>query len=368
MTDVTKSPGAESTQAGKAISRRDLLRAGGVAGGGLALAGVAPSVARAATSPAARARGTKSTGKIIWIPPLLADFNLPIDTGFRDFADAYGWKYQKIGSPTLDTAKIVNNTLLAIQAKPTVLVMYAGVSGLTKVVKQAEKAGIKVIANNTIVPEVAALGVAYVGQEFISAGTRLGVFFGGELLKAGHKSGTVIDGNPAPGNLATEQRHQGLVIGLKQFNAKNGTQYTAEQFYDKSYVPAQSIPLYQAKFKQLGKKLIGIAGAGVVPMEVALVAVKQAGFKPGVLPMVTHDTSPKLDAGVKEGWIQGLIDQQLYSQGFVAAALGWQWAERDFIPAPTFDTGELLITKANIDEVAARDAAVVARAKKLGLS
>jgi hypothetical protein len=41
---------------------------------------------------------------------------------------------------------------------------------------------------------------------------------------------------------------------------------------------------------------------------------------------------------------------------------------RDFIPAPTFDTGELVITKANIDAVAARDDAVTARAKKLGIA
>jgi simple sugar transport system substrate-binding protein len=354
----------------RALSRRTLLGAGGIAAGGLVLGGGLPGVARATQAAASkgdiRAAGG---GKIIWVPPLLADFNVPIDLGFRDFADAYGWKYQKINTGTaLDPTKIINGARTAIQAKPQVLVLYAGIEGLANVVKEANSAGIKVLANNTIVPDVAALNVPYIGQEFVSAGTTLGLVMGDELFKRGKKSGVVIDSNPAPGNLATEQRHQGFVIGLKQFNAKNKTQYVAQQFYDSSYTPPKSLTLYSAKFKQLGSQLIGIGSTGVVPGEVILDAVKQAGFKPGQIPIVSHDTSPKLDAAVKDGWIQALMDQQLYSQGFIAAAEGWQWVARDFIPAPTFDTGELVITKANIDAVAARDDAVTARAKKLGIA
>jgi len=308
-------------------------------------------------------------GKIIWIPPLLASFNLPIDVGFRDFTDAYGWTYQKISTgTTLDPTMIVSATMEAIQIKPDVLVIYAGVNGLTNAVSQAIAAGIKVIANNTIVPEVAALGVPYVGQQLISSGITLGQLMGTALLARGFKKGVVLDGNSAPGNLATEQRHTGLTTGLNQFNKTHGTAYTTIDFYDQAETPPQSLTLYAAKFKELGKSLIGIANTGVVSTSVQLVAVVKAGFKPGEYPMFGFDTSPQVDTAIKDGWIQATIDQQLYSQGFVSAALGWQWAERDFQPAPSFDTGELVITAKNIDAIANRDNFLVARAKTLGIT
>jgi ABC-type sugar transport system substrate-binding protein len=360
MTTELRTESTSGAAAGR-VDRRTLLRRGAAVGGAVAYA--------TAASPAGAARRASSaaTKKIVWIPPLLADFNLPIDVGFRDFADAYGWKYQKIGSAQFDAAAIVNNVNRAIQVRPTVLVIYAGVPGLAGSVRNARAAGITVIANNTEVPEIAALGVPYVGQEFVSAGRLLGGILGRELLKRGRKSGVVIDGNNAPGNLATEQRHQGLVEGLKQFNAKNGTNYTAQEFLDKSFDRAQAIPLYRAKFRQVGSNLAAIAAVGVVSMEAALPAAKEAGFKPGQIPMVAHDTSPTLNDGVKQGWIQALIDQQLYSQGFVSAALGWQQAERGFTPAALFDTGQSVVDKSSIDGVIKRDNAVLARAKKLGL-
>jgi ABC-type sugar transport system substrate-binding protein len=353
----------------KGLSRRALLRAGGVAGGSLALAGLSPVVAQAATGTARGAREAASGGKIIWIPPLLASFNLPIDVGFRDFTDAYGWTYQKISTgTTLDPASIISATQQAIQIKPDVLVLYGGINGLATLAQQAQNAGIKVLVNNTIVPELSAIGLSYVGQSFVGAGTTLGLLFGAALLERGYKKGVVLDGNSAAGNLATDQRHQGLAAGLAEFNAKHGTKYTTVDFLDGAETPATSLTLYAAKFKELGKNLIGIASTGVVSTVVQLEAVVKAGFKPGQYPMLGFDTAVQVDTAIKEGWIQATIDQQLYSQGYVAAALGWEWSQRDFIPAPLYDTGELVITKTNIDAVAKRDAFLVSRAKTLGIS
>src|SRR5262245_63241669 len=121
------------------VSRRGLLKAGGMAGlGAAALAsGISTQTVLAAVRPGTRPRsyaldaGLGQPRKIVWAIAAIGDWNLPVDVGFYDAATMLGWEYSKVGVPLAQYSAEAQVTTLeqAIALQPAVRVTDCEVTG-----------------------------------------------------------------------------------------------------------------------------------------------------------------------------------------------------------------------------------------------
>ena len=123
--------------------------------------------------------------------------------------------------------------------------------------------------------------------------------------------------------------------------------------------------IWKTKIRQHGDKLAAaiIAGFGVSAVQ----AQRELGLKPGSLPLSHTVVEPQSVADLREGFSTAIIDQQLYSHGYVSAAHAWQFVEAGFYPPLYYESGNVVIDKNNAADVEAREKRLVAQVKKYGL-
>jgi simple sugar transport system substrate-binding protein len=235
--------------------------------------------------------------------------------------------------------------------------------------KRALSSGVTVVINNTNQSDNGnELRIPYVGQSFYQSGIVLGRRVATESIDAGIKGGSIPNGNPEPGHSALEARTKGITEGVRQINKEKGTNFKVENFADKSRTePVESVSLWKTKIRSSGKNLGGIVTVGFSSIVAALKAMKELNMKPGQVGVGSFDTEASINQGVKDGYIHILIDQQLYSQGYVPPMLAWQAKERGFTAPLIFDTGSAIVDKSNVDFVIKRDATVLKLAKQYKL-
>jgi simple sugar transport system substrate-binding protein len=354
-----------------AISRRDLLTLSALAGGGLLLGGAqSASAAPTRTGVNGPAQGPKK--KMIGA---LAYASCPcvgvIQVGFHNAAELAGWDYQGIlTAPSVtDSAETLNQTYQqAIASKPAAI---GGGMWFPTAAQQATRAiaqGIYFQAVNT--PDnafIARTRTPYVGQDLFLGGELCARQICDQLVKNGKKTGVILTGNVSPGSVPIDTRYAGIQAGTVAYNKANKTNFSNQQFPDMSTDLAQSIPLYHANFKQLGSNLVGLANTSTQTAIANYKLAQQLKWKPGQYVMGGFDTAPTINEAIKNGYLLFTLDQQFFVQGFITLMQAWQKLERNFTPPAVYDTGNAVVTKANIGAINARDNAVIELAKRYGL-
>ena len=360
---VNTNPGAIAWQ--RTLSRRRALQAGAIGALAVGLAACGSSAASAVAS--AGASGPKRS--LVWISHSVGEWNLEVDVGFRDFCDAAGWTYQKLGvtSGTYSVQENVNAINTAVQKKPDVMISTMINAALEAPLQAAQQAGILVILNNAVIADIAAKNNwVYVGADSYFEGQLCGTTLANAVIAGGRKDGTFVFGNLEPGNPDIENRKKGVEDGVASVNKTAGSSFTVEEFADNAHNAGQSIPLYQAQIQRLGDKLAAIVGGGQPSVENAYQAEVKSNVAAGKIPVGGIDISTIILEGVTKGYVLLSVDQQLYNQGYMAAATAWSTLERLTQPCAV-NTGTAVANKSSVTAFQKHVDVMTKRAKELGL-
>jgi simple sugar transport system substrate-binding protein len=134
----------------------------------------------------------------------------------KDFK-CYGVTTQFIGTTNEnDAAGAIQLIQAAIVKKPAgIFTSLPDPSAMATVIKQAREAGIPVITYNSGLSEYKKVGaISHVGQDELAAGTA----FGEKLIALGAKN--VVCVNDAPGNIALDQRCEGMIKAFSDAKLK----------------------------------------------------------------------------------------------------------------------------------------------------
>lgn len=369
--------GAVSPDSEPSSTRRKFLQAAGVLGAsgamglGLAACGGGGGGTSSAATTAPVAGGASSLAgkrrKVIWALAALDPWNIPVDVGFIEATKLLGWEYQKVGVPISQYSpeNVVNVITRATTARPDVLVTPAWVPGVADAAKAAQDKGILVIFNNAnnIPAASAQLGIAYVGANEYADGQQLGPVLYKAMTNHGRHDGTVIAGIAFPGNENLEQRMSGVKDSIDALNRKNGTSFKWARLIDnsgKGAGPARTA--YAAKIRQTG--LPNVAGMLTLASDMngPVGALREAGAKPGQVPVVTFDIGQSQISAIQDGWVTGTVDKQDYTTGFTPVMMAWQYFVRGQAPQ-NYASGGHVVTKAGIDAIANREKTIQANAK-----
>lgn len=342
------------------LSRRDVLKRGGIAGAGVATSlSMAGGVLAVPGSGSERRPMRQQSGskKVIFVVHDDNAFFPPVKYGFEEFGKMAGWETQWVGPPHQDEAATVQFQLDAINAKPMAVgFTRTNTSQFDDNIKKAQAAGIFVILYNTASDGYQALNVAYVGQEFVPAGIKSGLQAGKHAQQlTGKKEGVIVLGSIAPGHSALDQRQQGAEQGIQQYNKENGTSFTTEKLKTDTD-QATAIAAIDAKATELGDKLVGFAHADFVHWYTGL-WLDQKGLK-GKVANGGFDLPPGVLDAVKNGTAQWSIGQNPYAQGWVTSSLIHMATAHGYTPF-SYDTGAEVVDSSNIDAIAKREAVFV---------
>jgi ribose transport system substrate-binding protein len=339
------------------LSRRDILKRGGIAGAGVAasLSLTGGALAAPGGSPAfSPMRFQSDNKKVIFVVHDDNAFFVPVKFGFEEFGKMVGWETQWVGPPKQDEAATVQMQLDAISAKPLAVgFTRTNTSQFDDNIKKAQDAGIFVILYNTASDGYQALNVAYVGQEFVPAGIKSGLQAGKYAQQlTGKKEGVIVLGSIAPGQSALDQRQQGAEQGIQQYNKENGTNFTTEKLKTDTD-QATAIAAVDAKATELGDKLVGFAHADFVHWYTGL-WIEQKGLK-GKIINGGFDLVPGVLDAIKNGTAQWSLGQNPYAQGWVTSSLIYMATAHGYTPF-SYDTGAEVVDSSNIDAIAKREA------------
>lgn len=337
------------------VSRRGLLAVGGlVAAGGALAACSSEKKADSADRPKSAGNGPQRGKKVIFVVHDKNPFFAPVQRGFEDFGALMGWQAQFTGPPAQDVAQTVQLQQNALNAKPAgVIFTRIDNSSFDANIKRALDSKIKVVLSNVASEGYEKLGVGFVGQDFVPAGE----VAGRQIVKwakqrSGKTSGIIVAGNFAPGNLALEQRIQGVKRGVAAANKENGTSYTVDVLVT-STDESKAVGAIDAKYSRNRDDIVGWAMAAFDHQFVATWAKSKnlkGKFGVGGFDLV----QPVLD-GIKDGTIDFSIGQNPYAQGWIAAGLLAMEIDPGY-PASNYDTGAEVVDAANIDVVMKREA------------
>lgn len=304
--------------------------------------------------------------KIVFVSHDLNPFFATVLVGIEDFASLVGWKAEMVGPAQHDAAGTVETQYSVISSKPDAVAFTAVDSdSFTEPIKAAQDAGIFVVLFNTRAPGVKeATGVAYVGQDFLSAGHVAGK----EICKyveehTGRKEGKIVMSNFAPGHFALETRNQGGAEGVEMYNQQNGTNFTTEDLAT-STDEVEAIAKFEAKWLAEKDEIVGWLSSEFTHGFIANWAKKEGLV--GQFAVGGYDTLDSVMLGIEDGSVDFTLGQNPYGQGFVTSALMWQGVIAGQ-PAGDVDTGAELIDASNIEEVMKREAIWVERGEALGL-
>ena len=275
-----------------------------------------------------------------------------VKLGFDDACTKVGAKGQFIFVQTEGSIEQqVANMQAAVAAKPDALITsLVDNNAFVGVLKDAKEKGITVISSNvdaTAGPELG-LREAFIGQNFIPAGTTLGKRLSALFPKEGPVR--VLVGVSAPGQTWAEQRAQGVMNGLEAFKKANpDRQVTIEKIdsgTDLAVVSDRVGAYLNAHPDTTAYFDMGFWHAGVAKV------LKDRNVPPGKVLLGGFDLVPQVLEMMKAGYIQIEIDQQPYEQGFMPVMEVYLKKNIGLAPAD-IDTGEAVITPDQVDSIMA---------------
>jgi simple sugar transport system substrate-binding protein len=215
-------------------------------------------------------------------------------------------------------------------------------SAMATAIKAANDAGIPVITYNSGLSDYKKVGaISHVGQDELAAG----MAFGDKLIALGSKNLVCI--NDAPGNIALDQRCEGMIkvftdAGLKAKEIVGSVTDTAVM--DGSIRGAlQADPTVDS----VGGSYCGSPAPGIIYK-----AFKDAGKEDGTFHISIFDVSEPCIEMVKAGQIDLLSSQSQFLQGYLPVAMFAIWHRFGLLPgggAP-IQTGPTFIDKNNVGQ------------------
>jgi ABC-type sugar transport system substrate-binding protein len=351
------------------VSRRLLL---GGAGGAALAASLAACTTKKSQEPQpseSAPGGGGTAGFMVWATHVY--YNQPalvgVSVGFRDFLDSVGWKFQVTAAKQAsDVQQTLQAQSQALALKPDVIVATMNdKTSFNSSLKAIQDAGIYLELNNTQPDEGNGLDAPYVGQSFSGAGAAAATTVLDAAVKAGKKDGTILLGYCCGNQGAVGTRTAGQLAGVKDYNAKNGTSFKTTELLDVSDSnPATAQGSWEAKLRAV-TDLIGIVCDQVG--DPSILAAKKLGKEAGFVPIVTFDVTEERLKLVEDGWFLGVVDQQPYAQGYIAAAQGWMYVKSKTKPPLIYDTGSTIITKDTVEDSRANSKYINTRAAELGI-
>ena len=214
--------------------------------------------------------------------------------------------------------------------------------------KEAKEKGIIVIASNVDATEGPELELrqAFVGQNFIPAGTTLGRRMAALFPKEGPIR--VLVGVNAPGQNWSEQRAKGIMNGLEEFKKANPGR---EIVIDRQDVSADGAVVTDrvGAYLSAHPDTTAYIETGLWHSNVARM-LKDRNIPPGKILLGGFDLAAQVIEQMKNGYIQVEIDQQPYEQGFLPVMQVYLEKNIGLAPADV-DTGEAVFTPEAADSL-----------------
>jgi simple sugar transport system substrate-binding protein len=216
--------------------------------------------------------------------------------------------------------------------------------------KDAKAKGIIVIASNVDATEgpERELRQAFVGQNFVPAGTTLGRRMAALFPKEGPIR--VLVGGNAPGQNWSEQRAQGIMNGLEEFKKANPDRQITIDRQDVSAdgaIVADRVGAYLSAHPDTTAYI----ETGLWHSNVAR-TLKDRSIPPGKILLGGFDLAPQVIEQMKAGYIQVEIDQQPHEQGFLPVMQVYLEKKAGLAPSD-IDSGEAVFTPDQADKVMA---------------
>ena len=331
MTDRTDDQAAEHVAA--RLPRRATML--GVTAGSAAALLAAASRARAATAGPFPAH---PRWKFVFVNHVTTNpFFVPTQYGIHDACALLGCDYQWTGSETSDVAQMVNAMNAAVAGKAdAIAVAIVDPRGFDRPVKRAMAAGIPVFSYNADAPRGSANErLAYIGQDLFLSGQMMGSKIV-ELVKTGKVALFIA----TPGQLNLQPRIDGAMDSIKKSGAKIEGHMIATD-------PTANVSLSKIRAYYLGNQDVkGMFGSGGGDtMNVGQVMRQYDLPKKGV-----HgggfDLLPRSLQAVNDGYLDFVIDQQPYLQGFYTVMEMFMFKSSGGLVGPAnVNTGLKFVTK-----------------------
>ena len=274
---------------------------------------------------------------VVWLSED-AEFFVPSIAGARDAAADQGINLN-IQFGDGNTATMNNIIEIAIANKVDALaVSIWDDAAFDKIVCRAVNAGIRVLVHNiddSAGDKGRECALAYVGQDFVEAGYLIG-----KRMIADHGIGTgdtVFTPVEFPEAVYATKRREGVQKAMEEVGAST-------EVLGAGVDQANTLNL-------MTQYLIGhprtkaVIGLGVVPMSVVVKAAREAGVS---VPVGGFDVSPPIIEGITNGTITATMDQQPYSQGYIAVTQLSQWVKYGLYPASMATGGIGLLDADNV--------------------
>jgi simple sugar transport system substrate-binding protein len=291
-------------------------------------------------------------------------FFVPTQYGIQDACALLGVDYQWTGSETSDVAQMVNAFNASIAAKAdAIAVCLVDPHGFDRPVEAALQAGIPVFSYNA--DSKTNKRLAYIGQDLFLSGQMMG-----ERIVKLVGSGKVAIFIATPGQLNLQPRVDGAMDSIK----KSGADIQATMI---ATDPTANAGLSKIQAYYLGnqdvKGLFGVSGgdtmnSGLISRQYNL---PEKGVKAG-----GYDMLPKSLEAVRDGFLEFVIDQQPYLQGFYTVMEMFTFKMSGGLAGPAdVDTGLKFVTKDAVGqymetksryEGSAKDAAIINRSGAIG--
>jgi simple sugar transport system substrate-binding protein len=291
-------------------------------------------------------------------------FFVPTQYGIQDACALLGCDYQWTGSETSDVAQMVNAFNTAVAAKAdAIAVCLVDPKGFDRPVEEALEAGIPVFSYNA--DSHTNKRLAYIGQDLFLSGQMMG-----ERIVKLVGSGKVAIFIATPGQLNLQPRVDGAMDSIK----KSGADIQATMI---ATDPTANAGLSKIQAYYLGnqdvKGLFGVSGGdtmncGVLSRQQNLA---EKGVKAG-----GYDLLPRSLEAVRDGFLDFVIDQQPYLQGFYTVMEMFAFKVSGGLIGPAdINTGLKFVTKDAVGqymntktryEGSAKEAQIVPRSGAIG--
>ncbi|MDE2582130.1 MAG: sugar ABC transporter substrate-binding protein [Rhodospirillales bacterium] len=264
-------------------------------------------------------------------------FFVPTQYGIQDACALLGCTYQWTGSEISDVAQMVNAMNAAIAARADgIAVAIVDPKGFDKPTARALDAGIPVFSYNADAPRGSAnRRLAYIGQDLYLSGYQMG-----ERIVKLVGSGEVALFIATPGQLNIQPRINGAADAIK----KSGASIT---YHEIASGPTVNGELSTIKAYYLGHKNVkGLFAVDAGSTESIGEAMRLYGLAKKGVKAGGFDLLPNSLKAVHDGYLDFIIDQQPYLQGFYTVMELFMYKASGGLVGPAdINTGLKFVTK-----------------------
>ncbi|HEV2514245.1 MAG TPA: sugar ABC transporter substrate-binding protein [Devosia sp.] len=248
----------------------------------------------------------------------------------------------------------VANMRAALAAKPdALLTSIVDNQALDEVIQEARDAGVLVLAVNVDDLEGAAGNArqAFIGQGFRPAGHSLAKALSEQFPAEGPIK--VLVGISAPGQNWSESRGGGVMDFLEEYKAAHPDREISWERIDSGTdlaVTADRVGAYLSAHPDTTAYFdTGFWHAGVARV------LQDRGIEPGKVLLAGFDLVPEALQQMQKGYVQALVDQQPYMQGFIPVMQAYLNKTIGLAPADV-DTGQGIVLPTDADAIMALSA------------